>query len=523
MADLIQIKQIVENKILPHTREWAVSERNRIRNKIRFAKSEDDLMHQVNILNEKTDGFFIDFDKILDSLEADDVQESVQQEFQKIKSMLNAKDTKNSEALYRLSALCMNKFYLFTVQDTDEIFVYESGVYVPYGEIKIAQFIQKGLGGLSSIHVVNETLAHIRRSSYKNRIKIVEPIYKICLNNGILDLNTMEVEPHNFDIIFFNKIPVDFDSESKCNKFEEFLKQILPEDTHNIIQEIFGYVLFKKYNIHKAIMFVGVGANGKSTLLNVLRYFLGNQNISAIPLQQLCINRFSVSSLFGKLANIYADLSSAELKETGIFKALTGEDSIRAERKFKDEFFFDNYAKLIFSCNAVPKTPDDSDAFFRRWIIINFPNQFIGSSANKDLLSKLTTESELSGILNWAIIGLKRLLDNKDFSTAKSVKEVREEYIRMSDSVKAFIMDCIKISPESFEQKRELFTHYTDYCREKSYPPLSEGTFHRDLQRSIRVEDYRPQLEIEGIKQRVQCWKGIKHQKSENGGDVQRL
>jgi putative DNA primase/helicase len=110
--------------------------------------------------------------------------------------------------------------------------------------------------------------------------------------------------------------------------------------------------------------------------------------------------------LYGKLANIYADLPAIALKETGIFKMLTGGDTISGEHKFKPRFYFKNYAKLIFSCNQIPQTPDDSDAFYRRWIIVNFPHQFLDADQNtdknlvadKNLLAKLTTTSELRHI-----------------------------------------------------------------------------------------------------------------------------
>ncbi|MBS3160196.1 hypothetical protein J4213_00690, partial [Candidatus Woesearchaeota archaeon] len=259
-----------------------------------------------------------------------------------------------------------------------------------------------------------------------------------------------------------------------------------------------------------AFMLEGGGANGKSTFINLLKCFLGKKNCAAVPLQQLEINRFALSSLFGKLANLFADLPDRALRDTSFFKMLVGEDLIPGERKFKDQFFFNNYAKQIFSCNRIPRSPDDSDAFFRRWVIIRFPNQFLNNQADKRLLTKLTSQEELSGFLNFAIGGLKRLLDQGDFSNSKSINEIREQYTRMSDSVGTFIMDCILTSPEDYEQKKTLYTSYCDYCRSMNYPIFPENTFHRELQKSLRVEDYYPSLIIEGKQQRVKCWRGIK-------------
>nr|MBI4156757.1 hypothetical protein [Candidatus Woesearchaeota archaeon] len=421
-------------------------------------------------------------------------------------NLLSDSKTK-TEGAYRLAEYCLNKFHIITIRDNDEIYIYNNGVYEAEGKKCLVSFIQKDLEleELVTTHISNEFLGYIRRLTYKQLSSIEEPKDKICLENGILDLNTSEISPHNPEIIFFNKLPVHFVAGADCPKIKKFLSEVVSEDSIPIIQEGIGYCLLKSYPIHKAIMLVGSGANGKSTLINLLKAFLGQKNCSSIPLQQLENNRFAVSSLFGKLANLFADLPARALRETSYFKMLTGEDLISAEKKFQEHFSFTNYSKLIFSCNQIPKSPDDSDAFFRRWIIINFPNQFIGN-ADKKLSQKLTTKDELSGFLNFALEGLKRLLKQGDFSNSKSIIAVREEYIRQSDSVGAFVMDCILISPEDHVQKKEIYTAYCDYCRSKNYPIVPENTFHKELQAKIRIEDYRPS--IDG--RRPQCWKGIK-------------
>ena len=112
------------------------------------------------------------------------------------------------------------------------------------------------------------------------------------------------------------------------------------------------------------------------------------------------------------MANIDADMSSQALKHTGILKMLTGGDDVPAEHKFKPAFSFQNYAKLIFSANEIPQTPDETVAFFARLIIINFPNEFLGDKANPDLIDELSTEPEMSALLAMVIRRLPRVLKN---------------------------------------------------------------------------------------------------------------
>ena len=125
--------------------------------------------------------------------------------------------------------------------------------------------------------------------------------------------------------------------------------------------------------------------------------------------------------LFGKLANVFADLDRRALKGTSYFKTIVSGDSIDAERKFKSTFSFTPYAKLIFSANEIPHSSDNTFAFYRRWCIIPFNNKFEGEKADVNLLHKLTTPEELSGLLNRALQGLIRLIDNNGFTEPRSV------------------------------------------------------------------------------------------------------
>lgn len=408
-------------------------------------------------------------------------------------------------SIFNISNYFLNNYNLFTFSDSNEIFIYSNGIYEE-NEKFISGFSNKILNLHSSTHAINEIINFIKRASYEKREKLIEPENKICLENGILNLKTLELENFSPDLVFFNKIPVKFDKNADCPSINKFLDEIVEEDDKKVLIEFTGFCLLKNYSIQKSFMLVGGGANGKSLFLRLLKRFLGKKNVCSIPLQRLENNRFSLSSLFGKLANIFADLPSKALEGTSIFKMLTGEDLIPAEKKFKDEFFFENYAKMIFSANQIPKSPENTDAFFRRWIIVNFPNQFLGKNADKSLIKNLTTPQELSGLLNLAIEGLKNILSQGDFSCEENIKKTRETYIRLSDSIGSFIMDKILISPEDFIEKKKLYTRYCDYCRKNKMPVEAENYFHKELQAKIRIEDYRPSLD----NKRVQCWRGIK-------------
>ncbi|MBA7504848.1 hypothetical protein ES706_03506 [subsurface metagenome] len=397
------------------------------------------------------------------------------------------------------------KEYNFATMDGDVIYAYVNGVYVPSGAAIIKYEAQSRLGDRATTHYVDEVVGFIKRETYQPREKF-NLKHLINLKNGFLNIKTGELLTHTPEKLSTIRIPVAYDPSANCPNIQKFLREVLHEGDMPTILELFGYCLYLGYPIHKAFMFVGDGANGKSTLINLLKTFLRRENCASVSLQELEINRFATNALDGKLANLYADLPSKALSSTARFKMLTGEDLIGAERKFGAHFTFENHAKLIFSTNRIPKAEDDTAAFFRRWIIINFPNVFEGKRAYKRILEKLTTDEELSGLLNLALKGLGDLLERGDFSSGKSTEEAREQYIRMSDSIGAFVMDRVEIAPEEWVSKRELYSVYCEYCRDNNYPTVSDGTFHKNIHQYAKLEDFRPLVDGK----RLSAWRGIR-------------
>jgi len=360
--------------------------------------------------------------------------------------------------------------HFITTSDSNEIWFYNGSYYEPNGEHIIRYWVEQLLEEDTSEYYKREVVGYIRDKNPKNRQIFDNPLNLINLQNGVYNLETGELLEHSPSYHFINELPVKYNKKAKCPKIKKFLFEIIYEEDIPVIQEFFGYCLYRRYSIHKMIMLLGEGKNGKSTLLNLLRKFLGQDNVSGKDIQGIISNRFGINSLYGKLANIAGDMPSKGLKRTGILKSLTGEDVVNADIKYKKDFNFVNFAKFIFSANTLPMTDDDTYAFYRRWILISFPYTFEGKNCDTDIIEKISTEKEMSGLFNYAVAGLKHLLKNGDFSYGKSVEEIREHYKTLSDPVYAYSKSFLKCEQGKHILKDKLRAHHIKWCKKHKLP-----------------------------------------------------
>jgi len=414
--------------------------------------------------------------------------------------------------------------YIYTTRDdkASEMWIYKEGIYLPQGKSFVKEFCREILGETYTPQLSNNILSKIEADTFIEHDAFfgTNYIYEIPLINGILNIKTRELNPFNPKQIFFNKLPITYSPSAECSEILKHFKTILSsEEDIKVMLEIFGYLLLKEYKIEKALMFVGFGRNGKSKTIELMKKFIGAENSSSLPLRALHEESFSLSELFGKMANLSADLSKTDLKETGIIKSLIGRDTIQAKRKYLRDLNFVNYAKMVFGANELPKIYDTTDGFWTKWILIEFPFKFVSEEIynsltkeekekhkilDPDIIQKITTDEELSGLLNYSLDGLDRILQNKDFSYSKSTAEVKDLWIRKSDSFTAFCYDHLEEDIDSSITKdhlRKLFFQYRK--KHKNLPGVSDKAIKVTLENMFGVSDTQ-------TSDLLRIWKGIK-------------
>lgn len=428
---------------------------------------------------------------------------------------------RTKDLVAKVAETLLRENHFATLNGTEEVLIYRDGVYSEGGETYIKRLVQRNLQPSEvTRQLVSEIIGQVQRSTYVKHADFFTESPYLVVQNGLLNTETGKLEPHTPDFYSLSRLPVMFVPGQDCPAFKKFLSEVLYLEDTPVVQEWLGYCLHRGYPAQVAILFVGEGNNGKSTLIQVIQLLLGKDNVSAVSLQELEANRFAKADLFGKLANLYADLPDSALKSVGTFKMLTGGDPIRGERKFHDSFLFVNGAKLTFSCNVVPEVYEDTTAFFRRWIIVQFPNTFDGEKADKGLLKKLTTPEELSGILNFTLEGLARLKANGwRFSNSRATEEVRQDYIRRSSPIRAFLMDAVTMKPTGVVSKRDLFAAFVRYCTKMKLAIVTDQTFFRNLPMYFAKNPLQESREDpEGSGKRVPCYRGIHLRKEEDWG-----
>ena len=397
------------------------------------------------------------------------------------------------------------------------------GIWVDDGISFIEGYIQKNLAKeFISTNFVNEVIGHVTRSTHSDRNIFAKNSDKtvLVLQNCALDLITLKPVVFSPEHYALNKVPVIYNPDATCPLFEKFVNEILPPHDVMGVQEELGAIIARQYKTKKFSIYLGPPDTGKTTLISVFLRLLGPQNVASVSIQDLGNkNPFQIAPLYGKLANIRDDLSKDVIYSAGKLKELTGGFQVQGERKFADQFNFENYAYLIFTCNSLPPIGEDDEGFFVRVIVRNFTKKFGGhDKPDRDLINKLTTPEELSGILNWALVGYQRLKENGwNFSNEITTNQVAQDYKRLSDPVWAFAEDCLIEESDQAETKENLYLAFKEFCRINGIPLVSKDRFFKVLPEKVTVTSGQREL-VKGQGKKhvfvgVKIWRNINSEK----------
>ncbi len=377
----------------------------------------------------------------------------------------------------------------------ESIYLYNSEYWEIVNESKIKDFLSD-VALKMGIYKFDAKHHHFKEDLFKQflsdaRLKEVEcnrDTTLINLNNGTFEITSKKQILRNFNKSDFQtyQLPFNYDKNAQAPQFQEFLDKVLPEpELQEILAEYLGYIFVKNrtLKLEKVLLLYGTGANGKSVLFEIIMALLGSQNVSNFSLNRLTDDQGnSRAQLSNKLLNYSSEINGQ--LESSIFKQLVSGEPVEARLLYKNIQIITDYARLMFNCNELPGESENTIAFFRRFMILPFRVTISSENQDKEL-SKKIIGTELSGIFNWVLNGLARLLKNKAFTQSEIVENEVLKYQQESDSVLMFLNDGgYSISADRTRPLQEVYYEYESYCKMNHYAAHSSRKFSSSLKKN---------------------------------------
>jgi putative DNA primase/helicase len=309
-------------------------------------------------------------------------------------------------------------------------------------EVEIKNFAYTTFNPAPRSSIVNEALntmssAHYADANWMSR----STTRKLNMQNGVLDLETLRLHAHSDKYGFMSILPYAYDENAKCPKFEKFLNEVTCDDKelYQVLLQYMGYALSgDEYKHHKALILLGRGRNGKSTLNNILKAMVGEGYYSTLDIKALQNDQHR-AMLEGKLFNVADENSPQGFVDTSIFKCLSSGGEFTLKEVYKKSLSLRNKAKLIFNCNELPQNVDTTSSFYERLLIVPFNATFLANDPKTDPDIENKMKDELPGILN-ICLNAYRNMGNRFLSPSKSnevlaeLREYQDEMGRWAES-----------------------------------------------------------------------------------------
>jgi len=351
-------------------------------------------------------------------------------------------------------------------------------------------------------------LNSLKQECRKSKPQDMKPTW-IQFKNQIHDIQTGECIEATPEYFVTNPIPwKTHNGEYELTPtMDRIFEEWVGKDYVKTLYEIIAYSLIPAYPLNRLFCFIGGGMNGKSCFLNLLQKFVGDNNCCATELDVLMNSRFEITRLHKKLVCVMGETNFNEMSRTSMLKKLTGGDLIGFEYKNKPHFHDYNTAKILIATNSLPTTTDKTLGFYRRWLIIDFPNQF---SEQKDILSEIPDE-EYEALALKCVGILNDLLKKRKFHNEGSVEERMCKFEAKADFLQKFLDDFIVDDCNEYITKADFRKKFADWCIENRHRHMAENTLSKKLkEKGVDVGKKSFQWLNDGKGGQLPCYLGLR-------------
>lgn len=307
----------------------------------------------------------------------------------------------------------------------------------------------------------------------------------IPFRSSIYNIENDAFLPYSADHVFLLRFPFDYKPDAPVSELVDKTVNgiaVGDADVINLIWEAFGNCFYLRNRYRGAVILYGPdGQNGKSTLLNLQIKAIGEENVSALSLQDISNSRFRLAELHGRVANVCDDNSAAYVTDSSNFKTVCTGGELTAERKGEHPFKFRPFAKIFLALNELPRMNDQTRALYSRLLIVPMLADF-SKAENRDvhLIERDWTQAEMEYVVRRSVEGLKRLIEQGDFTRPESVRKQLAQFEIANDPVREFLAD----DPVCDGEKTDVaFARYKAWCSETGNKALKKSNFsHRVCQ-----------------------------------------
>lgn len=372
-----------------------------------------------------------------------------------------------------------------------QVYLYNGEYWRPLADDQLKHFLSNAalkLGvepNVAQYHKIqDELLKQFYASAYMPPPKRKNGDTLINLKNGTYRINESGQRLQGFNAGDFLKyqLPFDYDPNRECVLFREYLNHVLPDEgKQKVLQEFIASIFIskRKMKLEKVLVLYGDGANGKSVFSDVMRAMLGEDNVSGYGIGELCANNsYTLPLLQDKLLN-YAPEFNGNI-DIERFKAIATGEPQGVRRIFREPYMMSDYARLAFNCNILPKNTEQSEGFFRRFLIVEFDVTIPEHERDLSLATKII-DGELAGVFNWMLEGLARLLDNGKITTCEAVSNATATYRKESDNVACWLEDTGTQPGKSQKPQQDMYNQYRIYCVDNGFRQVSTKSFSKRL------------------------------------------
>lgn len=367
------------------------------------------------------------------------------------------------------------------VRDTDKLYRWDrdARIWRDDGEEWITAVLKDGLDSEWSNRVNSDALQRIK-SDPRVAVDSDEfevPRRMVPVEDGIYNLETDELRERRPEDCVTETMNAPAGTDAEAERFRGVAESATRGGDTDKLQEYAGYILMHgEMPHHKALFIAGPKASGKSTFIDILNRMLPSEKTSSSTPQQLT-RRFGPACLHGKWFNKSPDIPAEEIDDAGVFKMITGDDSIDAEIKgVQERVSFKPSTKHIFSANQLPNIYEADDAFWRRVLICAFPDT-IDKEDRVDKFDEVLFEEERAGILNWMIEGARRLIDEGGFTADRDLDATRDRWQKWGTSVVQWKARRTRDDMDAAVVKSEAYEDYRRYCKDAGFRPVTRQRF----------------------------------------------